>query len=160
MKIDLDFYEQVIIYKALTDPGYLSSIVDFVKPEYFKTKSIATVFEIIKSFNDQRQKAPTLTEIKSYLTTAELRETFKTLVQSFSNIDKSLDRDELYANTEQFLKEKAIYNTLLSIADDVAKGTVDTTVALDKFEKSCNINLVTDLGLDLFGDIDKIVNEP
>jgi hypothetical protein len=48
---------------------------------------------------------------------------------------------------------------MLSIAEDVAKGSVDTSVALDKFEKSCNISLVTDLGLDLYGDIDTVIED-
>lgn len=158
-KLDLGFFEHIIIYKALSDAAYLASIVDHVKPEFFKTKSIATIFNIIKEFNDARKKAPTITEIKSYLVTDELKATFKTLVQSFNDIDKNLNKDELYANTETFLKEKAVYHTMLSIAEDVAKGTVDTTVALDKFEKACNISLVTDMGLDLFNNINAIIDD-
>jgi replicative DNA helicase len=157
--LDLDYFENVIIYKSLTDSTYLASIVDFVKPEFFKTKNIATVFTIISDFYNKRQKLPTVTEIKTYLVTDELRESFKTIVQSFTNIDKNIDKDELYENTERFLKEKAVYHTMLSIAEDVAKGQVDTSVALDKFEKSCNISLVTDLGLDLFGNIDTVIED-
>jgi histone deacetylase complex regulatory component SIN3 len=52
----------------------------------------------------------------------------------------------LYENTEQFLKEKAVYHTMLNVAEDVSSGKVDTSDVLDKFEKSCNISLVTDLG--------------
>ena len=158
-KLDLDHIETIIIYKSLTDAGYLASIVDHVKPEFFKTKSIATIFTIIKEFNESRKKVPTITEIKSYLITDDLKATFKNLVQSFSDIDKDLDRDELYANTERFLKEKAVYHTMLSIAEDVAKGTVDTATALDKFEKSCNISLITDMGLDFFGDIGTVIDD-
>lgn len=159
MKLDLNYFENIVIYKSLTDATYLASVIDFIKPEFFKTKSISTIFEIIKEFNDKRQKVPTITEIKSYLVTDELKDTFKSIVQSFNTIDKNLDKDELYANTEQFLKEKAIYHTLLSIADDVSKGTVDTSIALNKFEKACNVNLITDLGLDLFNDIDRVIND-
>lgn len=159
MKLDLNYFENIVIYKSLTDPTYLASIIDYIKPAYFKTTGIATIFDIIKEFTDKRQKLPTVTEIKSYLVTDELKETFKSIVQSFNNIDKNLDKDELYSNTEQFLKEKAIYHTLLSIADDVSKGTVDTSIALNKFEKACNINLVTDLGLDVFNNVDKIIDD-
>jgi replicative DNA helicase len=158
-RLDLDYFESIVIYKSLTDATYLSSIVDFVKPEYFKTKNIASVFAIISEFYNKRQKLPTITEIKSYLTTDDLRESFKNIVQSFTNIDKSFDKDELYENTERFLKEKAVYHTMLSIAEDVAKGSVDTSIALDRFEKSCNISLVTDLGLDLFGNIETVIED-
>lgn len=158
-RLDLDYFENVVIYKSLTDSTYLASIVDFVKPEYFKTKNIASVFTIITDFYNKRQKLPTVTEIKSYLVTDELRDSFKVLVQAFSDIDKNIDKDELYENTERFLKEKAVYHTMLSIAEDVAKGSVDTSVALDKFEKSCNISLVTDFGLDLYGNIDAVIED-
>jgi len=158
-RLDLDYFENVVIYKSLTDSTYLASIVDFVKPEYFKTKNIASVFTIITDFYNKRQKLPTVTEIKSYLVTDELRNSFKILVQAFSDIDKNIDKDELYENTERFLKEKAVYHTMLSIAEDVAKGSVDTSVALDKFEKSCNISLVTDFGLDLYGNIDAVIED-
>lgn len=158
-KLDLDYFENILIYKSLTDSGYLASIADFVKPEYFKNKSIASIFNIIKEFSENRNKLPTATEIKSYLVSDEQKESFKELVKSFSDIDNTLDKDELYDNTEQFLKEKAVYHTMLNVAEDVSSGKVDTSVVLDKFEKSCNINLVTDLGLDFYGDVDKLIDD-
>jgi len=158
-KLDLDYFENILIYKSLTDSGYLASIADFVKPEYFKDKAIASIFNIIKEFSEKRNKVPTVTEIKSYLVTDEQKESFRGLVKSFNDIDKTLDKEELYDNTEQFLKEKAVYHTMLNVAEDVSSGKVDTSVVLDKFEKSCNINLVTDLGLELYNDIDLLIDD-
>ena len=158
-KLDLNYFENILIYKSLTDSGYLASIADFVQPEYFKNKSIASIFNIIKDFSEKRNKLPTTTEIKSYLVSDEQKESFKELVKTFSDIDKTLDKEELYDNTEQFLKEKAVYHTMLNVAEDVSKGKVDTSVVLDKFEKSCNINLVTDLGLELYSDVDKLIDD-
>jgi|TARA_R110002020_G_scaffold37458_4_gene113152 replicative DNA helicase len=158
-KLDLDYFENVLIYKSLTDGTYLASIADFVQPEYFKKKAIASIFTIIKDFSEKRNKLPTPTEIKSHLVSDEQRESFKALVTSFNEIDKNLDKDELYDNTEQFLKEKAVYHTMLNVAEDVSSGKVDTSIVLDKFEKSCNINLVTDLGLNLYNDIDLLIDD-
>ncbi len=159
-KLDLDYFENVLMYNSLTDSGYLSTIADIVKPEYFKNRDIAGVFEIIKDFNERRNKIPTNTEIKSYLVTDEQKASFKRLVSSFSDIDKSLDKDELYENTERFLKEKAVYHTMMESAEEISgSDQVDTASILDKFEKSCNISLVTDLGLDVHGDIDHIIED-
>jgi len=158
-KLDLDYFETVLMYKSLTDGTYLASIADFVNPDYFKNKAIASIFSIIKDFSENRNKLPTVTEIKSYLVSDEQKSSFKDLVQSFNDIDKNLDHDELYDNTEQFLKEKAVYHTMLAVAEDVASGKVDTSDVLDKFEKSCNISLVTDLGLDLYSNIDTLIND-
>ena len=157
--MNLDEFENTLIFKSLTDSGYLASIADIAKPEYFKNKSIASIFTIIKDFSERRNTLPTITEIKAYLVTDEQKASFKSLVQSFSEIDKNLDKDELYDNTEQFLKEKAVYHTMLNVAEDVSKGKVDTSDVLQKFEESCNISLVTDLGFNMYDDIDLLVDD-
>ena len=158
-KLDLDYFENVLIYKSLTDGTYLASVADFVQPEYFQNKAIATIFAIVRDFVDRRNKLPTVTEIKSHLVSDEQKESFKQLVHSFNDIDKNLDNEELYDNTEQFLKEKAVYHTMLNVASDVSTGAVDTSEILDKFEKSCNINLVTDLGLNLYDNVQLLIDD-
>ena len=158
-KLDLDYFENVLMYNALTDSGYLSTIADNVQPEFFKSKDISDIFTIIKEFNETRNKLPTTTEIKQYLVTDQLKETFRRLVGSFAEIDKGIDKDELLENTEQFLKEKAVYCTMMESAEAISAGEVDTSVILDKFEKSCNISLVTDLGLSVKDNIDDIIED-
>jgi uncharacterized repeat protein (TIGR01451 family) len=87
-KLDLDYFEKVVCYKALSDSTYLASIVDHIKPVFFKDKNISKVFTIISEFHEKRNKLPTITEVKSYLTTDELKDSFKALVTSFADIDK------------------------------------------------------------------------
>ena len=159
IKLNLDYFERVVCYKALLDSTYLASIVDYVKPAYFKDKNIANVFNIISTFYENRNKLPTLTEVKTYLNTDELKESFKSLVDTLKDIDKNIDKDELYSNTERFLKEKAVYTSMLDVAGDIAKGNIDTSQILDKIEKSCNINLVTDTGFDLYNDVEILIDD-
>ena len=158
-KLDLDYFENVLMYNALTDSGYLSTIADNVQPEFFKSKDISDIFTIIKEFNVTRNQLPTTTEIKQYLVTDQLKETFRRLVGSFADIDKHINKDELIENTEQFLKEKAVYCTMMESAEAISAGEVDTSVILDKFEKSCNISLVTDLGLSVKDNIHDIIED-
>jgi replicative DNA helicase len=154
-KIDHDYFENVLVYKALTDETYLASIVDHVKPIYFKDKDIKPIFEIIKDFFNRRNSCPTTTEIKAQLVTKELKDAFKRTVEKFKDIDKNMNSDELYQNTETFLKEKAVYHTMLEV---VEQPDMDTTMILEKFEESCNISLTTETGLDLLKDVDKLVD--
>lgn len=158
-KLNLDEFEKIIAYKSLTDSGYLATIIDFIKPNYFKHKSINNVFTIIKDFYIKRNKPPTVTEIKSYLNADDDKQEFKLLVESFRDIDNNLDTDELYDNTEQFIKEKAVYYTMLDVAENLSKEQIDTSKILHKFETACNISLVTDTGLDLFGDVDQLIDD-
>jgi replicative DNA helicase len=157
--LNLDYFEKIICYRSLFDSTYLASIVDYIKPKYFKSKNIAKIFEIINDFYIKREKLPTLTEVKAYLNTEEHKESFRQLVESFKDIDKNIDKDELYDNTERFIKEKSVYHTMLEVASDITKGNIDTSDILNKFETSCNVNLVTDRGLDLYRDVDKIIED-
>jgi replicative DNA helicase len=153
-KIDHDYFENVLIYKALTDELYLASIVDYVRPIFFKDKDIKPIFEIIKDFFNRRNTCPTNTEIKACLTTKELKDSYIRTVERFKDIDKNMNADELYQNTEIFLKEKAVYHTMLEV---VEKPDMDTAKILEKFESSCNISLTTETGLDMINDVDKII---
>lgn len=157
--MDNDFYETVIAYNMLTDEPYLSSIVDHLDKKYFENKHIANVVQLITEFYEKRSSAPTLTELKGYLTSPELKTSFRETVALFDGFDKNFNKDELYQNTEKFLKEKAVYNTLLEVADQAQSEDVDTSTILNKFEKSCNITLSTNIGLDYFNDIDKHIHD-
>ena len=116
-KIDLDFYETVIIYNCLVDPHYLGSVVDYLSPNFFKNKDIRSIIKLISNFYHERGVSPTTTEIKAYLTSDELKESFKKVVSEFKNVDTKFNKDELFTNTENFLKERAVYNTLLDAAE-------------------------------------------
>ena len=48
VKLDLDFFETVIVYKCLSDEIYLASIVDILELRYFKDKNNRDIFNIIK----------------------------------------------------------------------------------------------------------------
>jgi hypothetical protein len=41
----------------------------------------------------------------------------------------------------------------------VSDGGADTELILNKFEKACDINLTTDHGIELYSDIDRIVED-
>ena len=158
-RLNLDFYEQVVIYKSLIDEQFLGLVIDHMKPEYFNDKNIRKVFSIIKNFYVKNHALPSVTEIKSYLINDDLKESFKDVVKNFANIDRDFNNKELLSSTERFIKERSIYNTMLSVAEDVSSGKVDTSYILDAFEKSCNVDLKSEIGLDLLKDIDTVIED-
>lgn len=157
--LDLDFYELVVIYNSLLDPSYLSAIVDSLEIRFFKDKDIKNIISIIIKFFNERGTVPTHTEIKAYLTTDELKNSFKTVVSKFVDFDKKFDRNELVENTELFLKEKAVYSALLDAADKLDSKQLNTTELLTKIEKAVGINLSQHMGIELFKDIDLFIKE-
>lgn len=158
-QLDLDFYETVIAYNCLVDSVYLASIIDFLDSKYFKNKDIKNIVTIIIQFFKERGTVPTHTELKAYLVDDELKNSFKALVSSFTDIDKKFDRSELADNTELFLKEKAVYNTLLDAAEKLDSKNLNTAELLVKMEKAVGINLTQDLGLELFSEIDLFIKD-
>jgi replicative DNA helicase len=48
---------------------------------------------------------------------------------------------------------------MLDVADKLQQGKADTSWVLDQFEKTCNINLTTDIGLDLYHNPEKLIKE-
>ena len=158
-KIDLDYFEKILIYSALTDEKYLADIISHVDPNIISSKSIKTIFTIIKDFYNKRGVPPTVTELKTYLVNDEIKDAFRSVASTFTEIDKNLNKDELLENTERYLKERSIYHTMMDVAEDITQGKVDTSYILEKFEKSCQINLKNDIGLDLFNGIDALVDE-
>ena len=157
--IDNDFYEIVIAYNMLTDEPYLASIIDHLDEKYFTDKNISKITGLVTEYYKKRSAAPSLTELKGYLTTDDLKKSFRAVVGMFDNFDKNFNKDELYENTERFLKEKAVYNTLLEVAEDASNSSADTSQILSKFEKACNITLAADLGLDYFNEIDRHIED-
>lgn len=158
MSIDLDLMERVITLKTLNDEEYILSIGDHLKPELFKDKNLCFVYNLAREFYDKHNELPSLDELKLHLSTPEHKISFAAAMQSISKINKStkFNRDELYQNTERFIKERALYKTMMEVAADIGAGEIDTSKILDRFEKSCSFTLVHDIGLDLFKDFKRV----
>jgi replicative DNA helicase len=159
MVIDLDEFEKIIAFKAITDATYLNTIADYVKPDYFSDSSIATYFKIVDHFYSKYKKLPNITEIKMYLVNDSLKRNFKKLVESFKDIDTNLNKDELYLNTERFLKERATWVQMVDIAENAEEKVKNPQSVLEAFDEICKINLHTDKGIEIFKNVDKLIDD-
>lgn len=159
LTLDLDSFETTIFYKSMTDQKYLASIVDYIKPHYFKDKDYKNIFTIISVFFSKRNAVPNKNEILNYCNTNEYKESFKNALNKIQKVDKVFNEDELYINTEQFLKEKAVFYTMTEVVDKITNNTINTAEVLEKFEKSCSINLTQTLGIDLLKNVDTLISD-
>lgn len=159
-KLDLDFYEKVVIYNSIFNQEYLGSIIDYLKEDLFSDKDIKSVVGILKDFYSRRNEVPTLTEIKAYLHDSNLKESFKSVVSKLNELSNiKFNRDELYENTELFLKEKSVYNTLLEAAQSIDSGKLNSADLLTKMERAVGISLSTSIGMSLLDDTDHFISE-
>jgi len=127
-KLDLDYYENIILFNSLLSQEYLSSIIEYADPTYFNDKSIQTIFKCITSFFTERGAVPTATEIKSRLTSDEERKAFNEVLTKFKEIDTKFNKDELLNNTERFLKERCLYKTIVDTAEKYSQGKADQLI--------------------------------
>ena len=152
--LDLEQFENIIIFNALMDQNYLETIIDYVDPVYFNNKKTQTVFSVLKKFYIENQCVPNITELKAHLITQEQKDALKETVLSFNAIDKKYNKELLIKNTERFLKEKAVLQTVVETSLEVKSGEIETSNILKKFEKACSISLIDDLGFNYLQQIE------
>lgn len=156
LKLDLNYFENILVYQSLTNTSYLADIIEYIKLDYFNNSDIRVVFKVIKEYYKQYHKAPNASELVQYLVSDEQKEAFKKVIQTSKTLDKNISYDEIIINTERFLGERAVYTTMMDIAGDFKN--LDISNVYQRFHDACNIRLYKDLGLDFYRDVDKLVN--
>jgi replicative DNA helicase len=158
-KLDLDYFENILLFNALSDPEYLSSIVSHLDPSLFVDKSIGKIVSKITEFFSQRGSVPTITELKARMTSDDDRKALDDAKSKIAQLQTSFNKDELAINTERFLRERFIYKTILNVADKFSDQSFQIEEALVEFEKAYNITLSENLGHWYFEDIERLTKE-
>tara|TARA_R100000951_G_scaffold8193_1_gene7434 strand:+ start:7411 stop:8727 length:1317 start_codon:yes stop_codon:yes gene_type:complete len=159
VKLDLDFFEKVFVFKALTDEKFTASTHDFYVSEYIHDTDFRTVMDHMHSYYKEKGKIASLTELRQHIVTDTEKLAFKRVLLELKEFDKEFDDSALYKNTERFLKERAIYKTMLDVAEDISENRIETGDILDRFENSCNISIEADLGISLYNDYTSVIKQ-
>jgi len=158
-KLDLDYFEGVILYNALSNQEYLSSIVSYLDDKFFNDKNIGKVLNQITRFFNERGTLPSISEIKSRMSSEEDKKSLAEVKTKLLSIEGPFNGEELIFNTERFLKERYIYNTIINIADKFNDSSFKLEETLTDFEKAFNITLKENLGHWYFDDVEKHIKE-
>jgi len=158
-QIDLDHFESIFIYNCFNSEEFLATVIDHTSATTFSDRDKAKVFDVLSEYFRKYNKKPNTTEIKTYLVTEDLRSAFKRVFTSLQQIENITNKTELYENTEQFLKEKNIFQTIKDYTIELQSGEVNTSAILAKIEKACSISLNTNFGLDLYRDSQKLIDD-
>jgi len=158
-KLDLDFFENVILFNLLTSSEFVSSISSHLDVAFFNNKHIGRVAGKVLEFFNDRGSVPSVTELKSRMASDEDKKSLSEVKLLLKDLDTNFNRDELLSNTERFLKERFLYKTILDIAEKFSDQTFQIETALSGFEKAYNISLRDNLGHWYFDDIEKHIND-
>lgn len=160
-QIDNDLFEYIIALNCSINDVYTASIIDSLETKFISNSKVKTYLDIIFDFFRKRNAVPNSTEIRTYLTTDENKHAYKEVVTQFKTLDKEYNYEELIANTERYIKERAVYHAVKTTVDTISRDekSVDTNKTLQLFEKACNISLVDNLGTDYFNTIDSHIQQ-
>lgn len=118
--------EQLIFSQLLTNDAYARKVLPHLKEEYFSTQEEKIFFKIYSRFFQKHNKIPSkqamLIEIEHLKTSAVIFNAVKDLIGRTVEYDETLDY--LVDKTEEYVKERAIYNALreaVLIADGHSK---------------------------------------
>ena len=108
--------ERTTLTQLVTNEQYARKVLPFMKSDYFADKTERTVFEEIAKFVDKYNKIPTQTSLEIEVSGRKdlNEEEFKKVVAVIKTLESTdVDFDWLVNTTEQFCKDKAVYNAIV-----------------------------------------------
>ena len=108
--------ERTALTQLVTNEQYARKVLPFMKGDYFADRIERTVFEEITKFVDKYNKIPTQTSLEIEVSGRKdlNEEEFKKVVAVIQTLESTdVDFDWLVDTTEQFCKDKAVYNAIV-----------------------------------------------
>lgn len=109
--------ETVILSSLIHNEEYLRQVMPFLTVEYFQNASDAKLFTFVKGFTDKYGKPPTLDALRIAISKDKTlrEEEEREIVEVVDDLEPNQnDLDWLIDETEQFCKDKAVYNAILT----------------------------------------------
>jgi len=108
--------EQTILSNLIHNEDFARTAIPFIKDEYFQDGIEKVIFQTILNYTEQYSVNPTIEALSIDVQKKSLNEEqFKQAVEYLSGIEKTdTDLQWLLDQTEQWCKDKAIYNAILN----------------------------------------------
>ena len=108
--------ERTALTQLITNEQYARKVLPFIKSDYFADRTERTIFEEITKFVDKYNKIPTQTSLEIEVSGRKdlNEEEFKKVVAVIQTLESTdVDFEWLVNTTEQFCKDKAVYNAIV-----------------------------------------------
>ena len=113
----LQTIERTALTQLISNEEYARKVIPFIKKDYFSDRIERTIFEEIMKFVEKYKKIPTQTSLEIEVQSRkDLNETdFKKVISVIKTLktDENVNFDWLVDTTEQFCKDKAVYNAIV-----------------------------------------------
>ena len=108
--------ERTTLTQLVHNEQYARKVLPFMKGDYFSDRTERTVFEEIAKFVDKYNTIPTQTSLEIEVSARKdlNGDDFKKVIETIKNMEfTDVDFDWLVDTTEQFCKDKAVYNAIV-----------------------------------------------
>ena len=113
----LQTIERTALTQLVSNEEYARKVLPFIKKDYFSDRIERTIFEEITKFVEKYKKIPTQTSLEIEVQNRkDLNETdFEKVISVVKTLktDENVNFDWLVDTTEQFCKDKAVYNAIV-----------------------------------------------
>jgi len=156
--------EKLILENLLHNEEYARRVVPYIEEGYFQDRISKKIFSIMKGFIVEYRSLPSLEAIKIELSKgADISEdehkSSNEIIDSFKIPD--LDNNEwLLRETENFCKDRAVYNAILEsihIIDGKSKTLTNNAIP-DILSKALSVSFDQSIGHDYIEDVDERYN--
>lgn len=154
--------EDAIFSNLLHNENYARKVIPFIKESYFQEQTDRTLFNLIDTFVGKYNKFPTreslIVDLQSINNLAE--STFKDLKKYISDMSESKYEDEwLLDKTEEFCKDKALYNALMDaikiVDDGKNKGSLSVGSIPKILSDALGVSFDTSIGHDFLDNAEE-----
>lgn len=158
-EISLENFEPYLVNGIINDSSVFATISQYLPEKIFKNKNFAILVKTIRFFFKKYNKIPKKDEILLHNLSSETKAAIEAAYAAVEKTDYRLINKELFFNTaERFLKERNIWAAMVQTAAELDSGTANSSEILTRFEKICSISLDNDGGLDLYNNIDLVID--
>lgn len=151
--------EKLILSNLVKNSDYTVKVLPHIKSEYFQHQETQIIFDIIKTYistySIQPDKTTLVVECRQSPKVSEINsDDVESVARELFELDTPADNTWLIKQTEDFCRNKAIYNTIANVIDiyEGKNKQYNYHAIPDLLKEAIGISFETTIGLDFFDD--------
>lgn len=151
--------EKLILSNLVKNSDYTVKVLPHIKSEYFQHQETQIIFEIIKTYistySIQPDRTTLIVECRQSPKVSEINsDDVESVARELFELDTPADNTWLIKQTEDFCRNKAIFNTIANVIDiyEGKNKQYNYHAIPDLLKEAIGISFETTIGLDFFDD--------
>ena len=155
-------FEKIFIAQLMNKQykTFIKTVLPFIQLQYFSNNVYRSIVKYILAYIKQYKKVPPVYIIQNQIFESITNEIDKQLAENFFNEvpkihSSDIEEQWLIDEAEKFLKEKSLYNAILSAIDDIETKKIEIKPdVINNLQKALGFSFDKSVGLELTSKID------